>query len=336
MITPRRARISNWDTPKLKHPLRRVHPDALDVLDIKIWRELGSGDPSGFLFDPRISLRRIAGKLGVDKDTVANRIKKLRDVGFMQGMVAFANPSLFGIKETRLRFDVPAHSPKDDLIRKLRLVPGVTIIANQYGDSIMVGLFNENESLLKRTIELISRIANAEDMLRFDNVFPECSIKLSKTDWDIIRSLQSNPRKPYSLVSRELGLSSKTVKRRLERLIEGKAISTVTSVDLSKVEGTVVSLLVFYANPAQRRQVNEKMLAYLDDCAFRAEIGRPDHAFFNLIVSNVARVQEISHWMRDQADISSYRVDLIQEFIQLHEALSGLLEKSPAKVQLPA
>jgi hypothetical protein len=89
---------------------------------------------------------------------------------------------LFGVKETRLRFDVPAHSSKDDLVRKLRLVPGVGVIASLYGDSFIVGLY-ESEQSLKRSIELISRISSAEDMLRFDNFFPECGISVSKTDW---------------------------------------------------------------------------------------------------------------------------------------------------------
>jgi len=295
-----------------------------------------SGDPSGFLFDPRISLRRLARRLGVDKDTVSNRMKKLRDTGFMLGWVAFANPSLFGLKEARLRFDVPPRSAKDDLVRKLRLIPGVTTIASLYGDSMNVGLFYESEESMKRSTELISRISNAEDMLRFDNVFPECRIKLSSTDRDIIRSLQKNPRKPYNQVSRELGLSTRTIKRRLERLAKGRAIVVVAAVDSRAIDGTLVSLLVFYSNPEHREEMNERMLSYLDDCVFRAELTAEDHGFFNLIVSNIARVQEISQWMRDQQGISSYRVDLVDEFIQLPKALGELLERNKPQIQMPA
>jgi DNA-binding Lrp family transcriptional regulator len=308
----------------------------LDTLDIKILRELGGSGPSGFLFDPRIPVRRIATKLGVNKDTVGRRMKRFRDIGLIQGWMAFANPSLFGVKETRLRFDIPARSSKDDLVRKLRLIPGVTIIASLYGDSIMVGLFSDSEHSLKKSTELISRISNTEDILRFDNIFPECRMRLSETDWEIIRSLQENPRKPYHLVSKELGLSSRTVKRRLERLIEGKAISAVTAVDLSVIDGTVVSLLVFYTSPERRGEANKRVLSYLDDCILRAELGNKDHGFFNLIISNVARIQEISRWMRDEPGVSSYRIDLVQEFIQLPEALSGLLEKRPVKMRLRA
>jgi DNA-binding Lrp family transcriptional regulator len=330
----RRAQTAKDDKLKSNCALRRIWLDGLDTLDFKILRELVSGDPSGFLMDPRISLRKLARKLGVDKDTVANRMKKLRDSGFVLGWAAFANPSLFGVKEARLRFDVPARSAKDDLVRKLRLIPGVTIIATQYGDSMNVGLFYDSEESLKKSTELISRISNAEEMLRFDNVFPNCEMKLSKTDWEIVRSLQRNPRKPYNVVSKEIGMSTRTVKRRLERLVKERAIITVAAVDSGAIDGTMVSLLVFYTSPEHRGKVNERILSYLDDCVFRAELTAESHGFFNLIVSNIARVQEISRWMRDQRDISSYRVDLVQEFIQLPKTLGELLEKNLAEIQM--
>ena len=307
----------------------------MDTLDIKILRGLLGSEPYGHcLINPRIPLSHVARRLGVDKDTVSNRLKKLRETGFIRGWVAFANPSLFGVKETRLRFDVPAHTPKDDLVRKLRLIPGVGVIANLYGDSMQVGVLYETEESLRKSTELISRISSAEDMIRFDNVFPECTIKLSETDRDIIRCIRKNPRKSYKLVSKELGLSSRTVKRRLERLIDGKAISAVMAVDLNSVDGTMVSLLAFYANPENSKEMNDRILSYLDDCVFRAELGDKGHGFFNLIISNVARVQEISRWMRQQPDVSGYRVDLVQEFIQQSEALSDLIDRSPVKVQL--
>jgi DNA-binding Lrp family transcriptional regulator len=333
-IIARRSRTAKSDNLKSKCANRDSETDRLDTLDFRILRELVSGDPSGFLLDPRISLRQLAKRLGVDKDTVRNRMKKLRDTGFVLGWASFANPSLFGVKEARLQFNVPPRSAKDDLVRKFRLIPGVTTVATMYGDSFNVGLFYESEESLKKSIELISRISNAEDMLRFDNEFPKCEMKLSKTDWRIVGSLQRNPRKPYNLISREIGLSTRTVKRRLEKLVEGRAIITVAAVDSGAIDGTMVSLLVFYTAPKHRGEVNKRILSYLDDCVFRAELNAENHGFFNLILTNIARVQEISRWMKDQQGISSYHVDLVQEFIQLPKTLSELLEKNLAQVQL--
>jgi hypothetical protein len=126
------------------------------------------------------------------------------------------------------------------------------------------------------------------------------------------------------------------VRRRLERPIEGKAMRAVWTVDLNAAEGTLASLLVFYTDADHKGEVDGRILSHLDDCIFRAELGDPRHGFFNLIIANIARVQEISRWMREQPGVSSYRVDLVEEFIQQQEALSGLLEKSPARVQLHA
>ncbi len=284
----------------------------------------------------RIPLRAIAKKVGVDKDTVRGRIKRLRERGFLQGWAAYPNPSLLGVKLTTLQFDAPSLTSKDDLIRKLRLLQGVIVIVVHYGSSIATILWYETEQSLKRITELISRISNTENLIRYDIPIPECKITLSKTDWKIINSLRQSTSKPCKQISRELGISSRTVKRKLSRLVEGGAIIVLPRINQRAIDGTVVDLLVFYTNLERRGEVDKKIVSRFDEYLLRAELVDKNHGLFNLIIRNVATAHEISSWMKDQSGVSRYRVDLVQERIEQYGVLSELMNKKLAQIQLAA
>ena len=65
-----------------------------DDLDIRIVRALSS--PSSFQWDVRITYARVAAGLGVDEETVRNRLGRMTDVRFLRGWQLILNPSLVG------------------------------------------------------------------------------------------------------------------------------------------------------------------------------------------------------------------------------------------------
>ncbi len=308
----------------------------MDRLDVSILREMYDYQQAFPLMGPKNPLRAIAKKVGVDKDTVRSRIKRFQERGFLQGWAAYPNPSLLGVKGTTLQFDAPSPASKDDLIRKLRLLQGVIVIVVHYGSSIATILWYETEQSLKRITELISRISNTENLIRYDTPIPECKITLSEIDWKIIKSLQQSPSKSYKLISSELGISSRTVKRRLSRLVEGRAVIVLPRINQRAIDGTVVDLLVFYANPERRSEVDQKIVSRFDDHLLRAELVDKNHGLFNLIITNVATAHQISSWMKEQSGISRYRVDLVQDRIEQYGVLSELVEKKLAQIRLAA
>ena len=72
-------------------------------------------------------------------------------------------------------------------------------------------MYNSDKSY-SRTVELISRITNGETMIKAKMALPRSETeRLTETDVAIIRALSKDARKPYVLVAKELGLSTKTV-----------------------------------------------------------------------------------------------------------------------------
>ena len=306
----------------------------MDKLDVKILRELALNRAnSPFPSDVRVPYRTIAERLQVDEDTVRNRIKKFDQIGFLRNWQLAMNPNLIGLKLVRIAFDFPFPTSKEDLIRKLKLIQGVLAIITHFGRSLGVILSYENEKSLRRQIELIQRMSNAENLVKGNIPLPECGIVLSKTDWNIIRSLQRNPHKPYHAVSKELGLSSKTVKRRLDRLIREKAIFLIANLNPKASHDVVfVDLLVFYTSLESKSEVDRKISSEFDEYLVHAELTDTEHGLFVLVIRNVSKAQEILSWVKEQDGVREARVALVEDRIELYELFNEQLEKKFAQI----
>ncbi len=67
-----------------------------DDLDIQIIKAMAS--PHSFQWDVRISNARVAKGLDVDEETVRNRLRHMKYVGFLQGWQLILNPVLLAGK----------------------------------------------------------------------------------------------------------------------------------------------------------------------------------------------------------------------------------------------
>jgi DNA-binding Lrp family transcriptional regulator len=300
----------------------------LDKLAVKIFRELVQNRGAvPLVTDLKTSFSRIAEKLGVNEVTVRKRIEKLHETGFLRGWSLLVHPHLLGLRAAQLWVDTLPHVSKDDLIRKLRLIQGVFVIVNHLGNSLYLVLFYEDEESLKKQIELISRISNSENIARVDIRFPETKAMLSETDWKIVRSIRKEPQRPYILISKELGLSSKTVKRRIERLTGEGVLFMVPRMNPKALEGVIIAdLLVSYAHPGSKEECERKIISHLDEQLVRAEVSNPEYGFFNVFLSNISKVDETLNWTREQSGVTGARLDLVQDRVELYEMFYGKLD----------
>ena len=299
----------------------------MDRTDVLIFRALFQGDLSAPLsMDPRKSFRAIARSLRIDELTVRNRLQKLHRAGFLKGWRLLASPALLGLKMVQLFVDVRS-SRRGGLIEKLRVLPGIAAIVEHVGSSMYVIFGCRDEESLDKQIRLIRRLAGAKSSACLSVRFPNCNLRLLQTDVQIIRALTKDPRKMYSAVAKEVGFSSKTVKRRLHRLIEGKAIFMIPSMDPSALEGAMLAdLLVQYSGHEGTGAVKQGILSELDDCLIRAEISDPYYGLFNLILTKVSAVREIPKRVRAISGVASARIDLVQDRLEMYDQFFDQLE----------
>ena len=300
----------------------------MDWLDTKLFQELfQSQDASPLPSDFRASFRSMARRLGVEEATLRNRIKSFQQSGVLNGWRVFVNPTLLGYGVAEIWLDVSPPSSKREMIRKIRLIQGVSDVVSHVGSSLTSILLYPGENSLRKQTELAARITNCENVVVARIPFPSCMIKLAPMDWRIIRSLKDNPRKQYSLLSEQLGLSNKTVKRRIRRLIDGKAVFFLPSLDPTALRGVIIAdLLVFYETPGSKHRVDTAIRSRLQKHLLRAEIGDKDHGFYNLAISNVAMAEEIQSWVGELPGVSNVRVDLVQERFESSDIMDDLLQ----------
>jgi DNA-binding Lrp family transcriptional regulator len=298
--------------------------DYLDSLDVRILREL-IHDSAGYSYQPdfRRSFLAIGSKLGVDPHVIRQRYSKLLQVGFLRGWRLIVNPDLFELKFARLWFDVgpkySAPSAKDEAIEKIRRLPGIMAVINHLGSSMLIVMSYSDEADLTRLTELIQLICNAQNLVVTRRVLPSCKLKLSKQDWNIVTSLYLNPRAQYSSVAKDLQLSTKTVKRRLQRMIEGSAVF-ISPLMSAKTFPNVsfADLLVCYTSPTLRGQLDREILSKFDSYFVHAEL-REEHGSFNLLVPNASTAQEILRWTTSQPCVESARINLVADYTLWYE-----------------
>jgi DNA-binding Lrp family transcriptional regulator len=276
--------------------------------------------------NPRESFRAIARNLGIDELTVRERLQKLRSGGFLKGWRLFFNPNLFGFVNRQLLVDVEG-SRKDELIKDLSSMQNVFVIVEHIGPSMNVGLVAEDD---KSMLEQVRQIQALVGKLPpgFSIPFPPTNINLSSSDIEIIRALSTDPRKKYSVVAKDLKLSTRTVKRRLTRLIDGKAIFAFPTTDPGSLEGAMVGdLLVRYAEHESSGKLYQELASKLQDHLITVSAGDSNYAFFSFFITRISAIKEVLERVRSIKGIGTARLDIVQNRIEFYDRLSALFER---------
>ena len=148
-------------------------------------------------------------------------------------------------------------------------------------------MFYEDEQSLQRQIEIIEGVSDKGNLHWVNVPFPERNGKLSRTDWSIVGASQMNPRRSYVEISRELVLSSRTVKRRAKKMVDAGASFAIPRVNVRHVAGVLIVVLVFYDSPSNKDLVNGKIFSRLEDHVLVAELGYVDQALFVMYIPNI-------------------------------------------------
>ncbi len=308
----------------------------MDELDVRIFRSLLKG-PS--VYSPHEDIRKplltVARELRVDEGTVRRRLSNLQRKGFLKGWYVLINPVVVGKYDVRLRFEVLPPSSKEDVMRKLRLVDGVYIIRNYFGNTLAVDMICDDDWSLSKTIELISRISNADTMVRAvesprSNVFG-----FDEDDLKIVESIHDNPRKPFSQIAKETSLSVKKVKRRLQRMIEGHALLVTRSLNYRALSGMIKGdLLVFYDAPRSKSATDDRLLRLLGERALVLYLGSADYAAFILMLDNISERNEILGAVKQIKGVEKAYLDLTEENIEVYETFRQQLQRMMAQVKI--
>ena len=307
----------------------------MDTLDIRLLREYLQGSP-GFRFqtDVRRSLREIATQFDLDADTVRKRLDRLEESGVIRSWQVGVNPDILGCTTSGVVFDIDPTLSKEDVIAKIKLVEGVFYILNFVGSTVTVALLHEGERIRTREIELIARIAGAKNLRRLGPVSSPPSPRITKTDLRIIGALRREPKKPYRAVASMLGISSRTVRRRINRLVEGKALFVTAEIDVKAMTGGVcANLVVSYHNPSAKKRLDTRIPARFEPYVIRAGSGWAQYGHFMFMFPNIPIALDVQRSIEGMKGVKDATLHFVKEIIVSDEPFHERLEQKITEIE---
>ena len=305
----------------------------MDKLDVAVVRELLQGSPnSPTRPEVRLSFRAVARRLQVSEGTVRARAKKLVDSGFIRGWAVHLNPNLLGLRERAVMVDVIGGS-KRAAVEKLLLIEGTVLLVNYHGTGVGMIFFYKDEKSLRRKLDLIAMVAGGAVHSSGDIPYPSCDLRLSLVDWKILASLQKRPGGSYAEIAKELGLSARTVKRRMTRMTKGSAAFILVSGDEAKLTGTVrCDLHVKWGDPRLRPEAEAALLRLLQDFNFFSGLWTT-FSVFNLFVPNVQSTNDLLRKASALKGVDGARIEFLQERHEAYDVLSDQIDEKVAELE---
>jgi DNA-binding Lrp family transcriptional regulator len=173
----------------------------------------------GLYGNARQSYQSLGRRVSLSAPAVRDRLNRLRSKGILQGFMLVIDSSVFDRDDLLLFFH-------DNFSRKSVLsafaAPDVSWVAWKVDGRITLRLWTKNEH---EATDNLSKILGVRPSMRALTARKKRRAPLSITDLSIMDALVDHPKVPFGGLLKYTGLSPKTVRKHLNRLLETKTIS---------------------------------------------------------------------------------------------------------------
>lgn len=238
----------------------------MDEKDVAILRAMGAG-PQPQLHDPipieDLKPPRIAEKVGLSVPTVKDRLRAMTEAGAIHGAFLAPNGAALGLQHYIWHFDVPERESTRALER-IEALPFVTGSADFIGPGLLTGFHARAEDVDEQYEELCRAVGPWAATPVYRQPYPRLARAPTRLDARIMIALWDDPLRSLPDVAEEVGVSSRTVRTRLTRLIEERAFYTRVSLDRSRMPGLLFAFLHVVAHEGEGRQAAMEAMRVVD------------------------------------------------------------------------
>ena len=244
----------------------------------------------------------------------------------ISGWRLVVNPHLIGQELQGLQIDVNDLGRKKEVIDQLKLIEGVLLIFDFHGRGIRIVFYYSGSQALERKIKLIVSICGfRDDVPRWFTKLPEPEMKMRSIDWQILRIIMKNPRMDVLPVARKLGVSARTVSRRLRLMTEGHVAYLIPIREVKKSRG-VLSCFLVTCQDDRRAMIEKEIRTRGYDVDFLYTSIR-NHLLISLLIDNLASAEDLLLSIRKMEGVEEVRLDIMKEFIFVDGWLEETIEK---------
>ena len=223
---------------------------TLDELDARILNSLSR--------NCRVSYSSLGNEIGLTAKSVRARVKKMQSNGVIDSFIVKVNPLVLGYSKFCLLILRTSNKEADEkhIERSLSLLGDILYTGQVLGNiSIFIlAVKKEAEEKLELLVDMIG-----QDLLIQNQtiVFPSVREQPTYTDFKIMRCLLANPRMEISDIAEKISMSSKTVARRLEKMIENHVLDFTVQCQPYQLYGDTLYLL---SRPIPKKDPIERYL----------------------------------------------------------------------------
>jgi DNA-binding Lrp family transcriptional regulator len=190
----------------------------MDDLDLFIIRKL--------LENSRLTYRKLADMTDMSISGIHKRIRSLEDDGIINAYIA--RPSIIALKYLWVAIFGTSHAKSMDVVSKeLGQHENISMVSITGGKFLYIKAYLRDISELQEYSSYVSKVAHiSEPSIGIVDVpYITTPEPLTSIDYKILKTLNRDARKPISDIADDIGISAKTVSKRLNRMIEHKLVS---------------------------------------------------------------------------------------------------------------
>ena len=186
------------------------------------------------MWNSRTPYRELAEPFKMSVNSIHKRVKAMVNLGILDKFVTTLSFLAFKpIPSNVVMFGDSKTKNVEGLIEKLGANENIYAVSQHSGNLFIIHAYLRNINELEPLVSFIKQTAEIPElkvglegtpMRSGPEVDITREVKLSATDFLIINALKNNSRKPVVEIADEIGISTKTVRRRLDRLIENHLI----------------------------------------------------------------------------------------------------------------
>ena len=298
----------------------------LDRVDVGILRWFLQGHQTApFRPEVRPNIKVISKQLGVTGETVRNRMRRMFETGVLNGVVAQPNPEVLGLQVAALGMNVPPETPRPKLARRLALVEGMQLVATHLDGTVGLVFFHEGGGSLERKLKLLKEMAGVTETAFTEVAFPPCDLELKRADWEILAALRPDASQSYGELARKTTLSAKTVKRRLDRMVDGMAVFTLALHETRAVSGGLeANVVVQYEQGADRSAVAGEIVKALEDDLLYAGVWTR-YGVYAVYLPSLAAREETERKVEAIRGVKEAKASIIDERLELYGSIDQVI-----------
>jgi DNA-binding Lrp family transcriptional regulator len=255
---------------------------TLDELDGKILRSLSR--------NCRVSYNSLGSEIGMTAKSVKARVKKMQSSGVIDSFIVKVNPMVFGYSKVCilvLRINNKAADEKH-IRRSISLLGDILNTGHVLGNISTFKFAVKKEA--EEKLELLVDVIGQDHLIQNQTVaFQNVREQPTYVDFKIMRCLLDNPKMEISDIAEKISMSSKTVARRLEKMIGNEVLDFTIQINFTAIGGYIVSVVSASLEKGAHTKVLERSYADLEDSFF--------------VYSPMLSQQDVIYWLFFSKDV---------------------------------